>query len=168
MSIGSRLGDQRPKLQQSDATTMIMTNAFDYSYSGDIFVGSKGQSHEVVYDTGSDWLCLESSDCEQCQAEKFKYKESASFKQLQSESSVREYGSASLMGFEVTDLTCIVPHTEDEISKGNTSFCKQDFEFFLVTKQKGLNEKYSGVCGLARSKFKPAADERDLGPLLVK
>ena len=84
MSIGNRLGDQRPKLQQSDlAATLVLENAFDYSYAGEIFVGSKGQSLKVVYDTGSDWLCLESSDCAKCEAEKYNYKDSNKFKQLQ-------------------------------------------------------------------------------------
>ena len=38
----------------------------------------------------------------------------------------------------------------------------------MVTEQEGLNDAYSGVCGLARSKFKPSKNERGLGPLLVK
>lgn len=32
----------------------------------------------------------------------------------------------------------------------------------------GLNENYSGVCGLSRSKFKPGKGERKEGPLLIK
>lgn len=94
---------------------MNLTNSFDYSYSGEIYIGSKGQALEVVYDTGSDWLCLESTDCTSCDSETYNYKDSSSFKKLQKKTSLREYGSASLEGIEVTDLACLVQHTEEEL-----------------------------------------------------
>lgn len=50
---------------------MKLNNAFDYSYSGPVYIGSKGQYLEVVYDTGSDWLCIESTDCEAGKGPKF-------------------------------------------------------------------------------------------------
>ncbi len=40
-----------------------MKNAFDYSYSGPVYMGTNSQPIEVVYDTGSDWLCIESIEC---------------------------------------------------------------------------------------------------------
>jgi hypothetical protein len=66
---------------------------------------------------------------------------------------VREYGSAVLKGKEVTDLACIAPFSASDLAKGTPAFCKKDFEWFMVSKMQGLNENYSGVCGLARSKF---------------
>ena len=122
----------------------------------------------MVYDTGSDWLCLESVECEAGNGPKFDFKASTSFKQQGTKDSVREYGSAVLRGKEVTDLACIVPFDEDDLAKGTPPFCKENFEWFMVSKMQGLNEKYSGVCGLARSKFKPERSERKEGPLLIK
>ena len=114
----------------------------------------------MVYDTGSDWLCIESSECEAGNGPKFDSKASTSFKQVGSKDSVREYGSAVLKGQEVTDLACIVPFSELDLSQGTPAFCKKDFEWFMVSKMHGLNELYSGVCGLSRSKFKPGKGER--------
>lgn len=106
---------------------MKLNNAFDYSYSGPVYIGSKGQYLEVVYDTGSDWLCIESSECEAGKGPKFESKESTSFKRVGSKDSLREYGSATLKGQEVTDIACIAPFNDEDLAKGTPSFCKKDF-----------------------------------------
>jgi hypothetical protein len=64
----------------------------------------------------------------------------------------------------VKDLACIVPHTFE----GDFTFCKQNFEWFMVSSETGLNDDYAGVCGLSRSKFKPGKGERNEGPLLIR
>lgn len=94
--------------------------------------------------------------------------QSKSFTKLASAESRRLYGSAQLKGVEAKDLTCIVPHSPEEIAEGNFSFCKKDFEWFMVTSENGLNDDYAGVCGLSRSKFTPGEGEREEGPLLVR
>ena len=53
-----------------------MHNYHDFSYSGPIYIGSQGQKMEVVYDTGSDWLTIESSDCQNCGGDMYKYEDS--------------------------------------------------------------------------------------------
>ena len=131
-------------------------------------MGSTGQQLEVVYDTGSDWLCVESIDCKNGRAQKFNYNDSKSLVRLESEESRREYGSAVLNGVEVKDITCLAPYSSAEISGGSAALCKPDFEWFMVSSERGLNDDYAGVIGLARSKFKPGEGERDEGPLLVK
>jgi len=100
---------------QAAFTKISLNNAWDYSYSGPIWVGSTGQQLEVVYDTGSDWLCIENIDCRNGKASKFDYNKSQTLARLESKESVREYGSATLTGVEVTDITCLVPHTEAEL-----------------------------------------------------
>ena len=42
-----------------------MNNYHDITYTGPVTVG--GQQIEVVYDTGSDWLVIESASCHTCQ-----------------------------------------------------------------------------------------------------
>jgi 2-keto-3-deoxy-L-rhamnonate aldolase RhmA len=49
-----------------------MTNSFDVTYFGTIFVGfPEPQELKVVFDTGSDWLVIESSHCENCLGQNF-------------------------------------------------------------------------------------------------
>lgn len=61
-----------------------------------------------------------------------------------------------------------MPRTADQIASGDFSFCKKDFEWFMVSSEQGLNDDYAGVCGLSRSKFTPGKGERSEGPLLVR
>lgn len=82
-SIKKRLGDKKHALKQANdfSTQMKLKNAFDYSYTGPVYMGSKGQYLEVVYDTGSDWLCIESIECEAGNGPKFDFNSSTTFKQ---------------------------------------------------------------------------------------
>ena len=56
-----------------------------------------------MFDTGSDWLVVEGSQCEDCQGNKYDPSTSQYSKLLTSETSKRLYGSASLEGKEWTD-----------------------------------------------------------------
>lgn len=63
---------------------MILHNYYDFSYTGPIYVGSPiAQEMEVVYDTGSDWLTVESNDCKICEGNSFYHDRSNSFKFLE-------------------------------------------------------------------------------------
>lgn len=97
-----------------------MTNSFNTCYYGPVVVG--GQEMQVVYDTGSDWLVLESNSCESCPgSDRFDHTASPMFSPLGNGVSTREYGSATLYGTEVNDTVCLGP------------LCEPGFEWFLIT-----------------------------------
>ena len=81
-------------------------------------------SLDVIYDTGSDWLVVESSTCDNCAGDRYNINSSVqagTAKQISSENSERNYGSASLVGKEYTDTVCV-----------QLDNCVTDFRFLLV------------------------------------
>ncbi|MFO0002362.1 MAG: pepsin-like aspartyl protease [bacterium] len=75
-------------------------------YTGWIEVGN--QEFNVVFDTGSDWLVIESSKCKTCQGpQRYEVSQSRNFKQLGMEVSELYYGSATLAGYKVSDQVCL-------------------------------------------------------------
>lgn len=73
--------------------------------------------------------------------------------------SERNYGSASLEGFEYYDRVCIT-----------LNMCLDSFEFFLIESQRGLSEPIDGILGLSRNNAFYMAPERGntSGPLYVE
>lgn len=72
-----------------------------------------------MFDTGSDWLVAQGISCESCLGAKFDPSYSTQNSNVEIE--VRNYGSASLLGYEYTDKVCL-----------NLGLCVSDFGFFLV------------------------------------
>ena len=79
----------------------------------------------VIYDTGSDWLAVESSTCTTCEGIKFDGSKGTKTS-ISNVPSTRDYGSASLTGFTYKDRVCVF----------NTD-CVNDFEYFLIETQVG-------------------------------
>jgi len=48
-----------------------LLNLNDLSYQAKVYVGSDKQGLDVIYDTGSDYLVLQASDCSTCESDKF-------------------------------------------------------------------------------------------------
>lgn len=123
---------------------------------------------EVVYDTGSDWLTIEGHNCKNCGGNTYNTAQSTTFKLLELEQSVElAYGSADLHGLRAQDQVCI----ENADKYDSSSICLGEFEFFLVSEQTGLDDRYDGVLGMCRSKVPievTGEDWRGLGPTLVK
>ena len=115
---------------------------------------------DVVYDTGSDWLVIEGSFCQSCGGDKYDPAKSAgeSIRKAQSLSE-RNYGSASLTGYEYYDRVCIT-----------LNMCLDSFEYFLIESQKGLREPIDGILGLSRNNPSYISPERgnSSGPLYVE
>ena len=77
---------------------------------------------DVVYDTGSDWLVMEDITCSNCEGNKYDNSNSQGTPvQIATSSSERNYGSASLVGYEYTDKVCI-----------NLNTCLDVFEYFMI------------------------------------
>lgn len=122
-------------------------------------MGESSTIVDVVYDTGSDWLAVEGSECQTCQGNT--YDGSAGTK-TSTTISERNYGSASLTGYTWKDKVCMTSLS-----------CISDFEYFLIASQKvvngyaGLSEPVDGILGMSRD-LVPEGTKYEVGPLLVK
>ena len=76
----------------------------------------------MVFDTGSDWLVLESSRCSNCQGTNFDTQLSKGFKARIDNVEKKEYGSAMLSGVIAKDMVCLA----------DGEFCKHDMVWFLI------------------------------------
>ena len=130
-------------------------------WTGEIYMG-KLTKMDIVYDTGSDWLVVEGSDCTNCEGNTYDIGPSLDSGEgvaLTETTSTREYGSASLTGKEHTDTVCIL-----------FSACVENFEFFLIESQTGISEPIDGILGMARNKpfhIQPESGNTS-GPLYVE
>ena len=104
-------------------------------WTGKVYMG-RYTPLDVIFDTGSDWLVVESHECSNCDGNTYDTSQSTAVGET---FSTRVYGSAYLEGLEYTDTVCVLLNS-----------CVQDFEFFAVYEQTGLKEPLDGVLGLAR------------------
>ena len=128
-------------------------------WTGPMYMGGNTLM-DVVYDTGSDWLVVEGSDCASCEGNTYDTANSDGTPvQINATQSERNYGSASLTGYEYTDKVCIALGT-----------CIEDFEFFLIDSQVGIAEPIDGILGLSRNNafHINQANGNTSGPLYVE
>ena len=78
-------------------------------YTGPLYMGENQERMEVVWDTGSDWLVIEGSDCPSCLRNTYDYTDEylSSFNFVKKSWGERNYGSASLTGVEAKDHVCL-------------------------------------------------------------
>jgi hypothetical protein len=76
-------------------------------YYGPIWIGTPAQNLSVVYDTGSDWLVIESSSCSSCLNSTFNQSLSKTWKNISKNMTEHLYGSASLYGYDCNDSVSI-------------------------------------------------------------
>lgn len=86
-------------------------------------MGDNMQKVDVVWDTGSEWLVVNSSDCFTCTDKGYDTSTSSVFKILPGTYGERNYGTASTLGYEAIDSVCL--------SSLATS-CLKTFWWFLV------------------------------------
>ena len=147
------------KLGQDTIAGHELTNLDGTMWTGEIYMGGNTLM-DVVYDTGSDWLVVEGNSCSSCEGNKYNPANSESTAEKQSGGiSERNYGSASLTGYEYKDRVCL-----------QLDSCLDDFEFFLIESQTGIAEPIDGILGLARNNaFHIAPDNGNTsGPLYVE
>jgi hypothetical protein len=70
-----------------------ITNFKNHLYYGVLYVGEQYQNMQVIIDTSSDWLILESQECETCQENKYDPNTSAYFSIVATRKFNRDYGS---------------------------------------------------------------------------
>ena len=134
---------QHKKLGQGKSFPSILNNEDGFMWTGEIYMG-KLSKMDIVYDTGSDWLVVESSTCTNCEGNTYDIQPSLDTGDavaLSEENSERSYGSAFLIGKEYTDTVCIL-----------FSACVDNFQFFMIEQQVGIQEPIDGIMGMARNK----------------
>jgi len=106
-------------------------------------MGKNKETVEVLWDTGSEWLTIESYLCSTCDGG-YDYSPSLgdTFTVKPNSEGERNYGSASTSGFEAYETVCI--KTIDEA-------CTSAFNMFIVTKQDGMPGYADGIAGLSTS-----------------
>jgi hypothetical protein len=73
-------------------------------FTGEIVMGSARTMIEVVYDTGSDWLVVPDIDFMTCDGSKH---DSSQATPIDTDRSIRAYGSATLEGKTYSDTVCL-------------------------------------------------------------
>ena len=98
---------------------------------------------QVIFDSASDWLLVEGSDCETCKGDKYFYESSAFYSQFSGQTEGRNFGTIlHLEGMKVTDQVCLVAGTA----------CVNPYPFFLITDQYGLpSDTVDGILGLTQA-----------------
>ena len=98
-----------------------ITNVLNAQYLGEIFVGNykmpklKNEKEDrymnkpgvVVFDTGSNWLAMTSTLCDECETKVFDVDNSVTAKRFDEEEFDQSYGSASLSGYVYHDTVCL-------------------------------------------------------------
>ena len=105
------------------------------TWTGTIYMG-RFTPIDVVFDTGSDWLVIESHLCDTCEGNTY---DTSTSTLVGNKISERTYGSATLKGVEHHDTVCTL-----------LSACVYEFEYFAIYEQFGIGEPIDGVLGLAR------------------
>ena len=111
---------------------------------------------QVVFDTGSDWLILETTECRSCRENRFDTGNSFSFRPYNLGSiDEMSYGSLNVKGYEALDFVCFT---------NNYSHCARDFRWFAITYQDGaLSNFVDGILG-----FSTVTNGYVTGPSLVE
>ena len=124
-------------------------------FLGPLSVGNS--SLEVVFDTGSDWLVVPSSDCRTCTGGSY---ETEGKPKVRYQKNSLTYGSSiALEGYTYKDKVCL---------ETKPPSCANNFEFLAFDSVKGKLEFAYGVLGLARNEpFLLSGEEVEVGPLFL-
>lgn len=119
-----------------------MLNSENVSYTGNVFIGTplQGNSNtKFIFDSGSGYLDVMSDSCKSCKTAFYNSTASSTYSNSTNPTTSISYGSGSVEGYMGVDNVCL----SDSISYT----CAQQFNFFLVTNQTGLNQQ-DGILGL--------------------
>ena len=119
-----------------------LSDFFDIQIFSTVYFGSKREPHQLIFDTGSSWLWVQTPECKTCATTNdFNYKESSSFKQESETLSQVSYGSGHIWGYRSADWVCL---------SGTSNQCVDEMSFIATTNQRGLSGMTSdGIVGLA-------------------
>jgi len=104
-------------------TYVDVTNYMNLQYTGPVVMGSSQKILDVIYDTGSDWLVVDTDFSSNCHDPVYNTRSSTDYRRVSRSKMYQEYGSASIEGYNVTD----------SISVGGGTYLP-DFPWFALTK----------------------------------
>jgi len=84
----------------------------------------------VIFDTSTDWLALQGSQCANCRGNKFDSAASATSVSFSGGKSERKYNDVVVQGTEWLDTVCL-----------NRSTCIESFEFYLISQSDNILAK---------------------------
>ena len=97
---------------------------------------------DFLFDTASDWLAVNGFECTNCSGSTYDIRVNqinGTATLINDDIFERTYGDIILQGKTYKDSICFLG-----------SACVEDFEFFYITAQEGLNEHVDGILGAAR------------------
>lgn len=134
-----------------------LSNYVNFQYTGPVYMGSRDELLTVIYDTGSDWLALDTDFCSTCIQPVFNTSQSATYANESDSIINQQYGSADLYAVSASD----------SISVDNTPSTRlASFNFLAVSSQRGIQESFDGILGMSRQMSLPE-ENFQTGPLLV-
>jgi hypothetical protein len=95
----------------------------------------------LIYDTGSDWLIVDTDNCQSCNLPVFNTASSTTYTITNTTLSELNYGSASVKGYYATDLVSLDTADSTQVT---------GFEFFAMASQVGIDDTFDGILGLGR------------------
>lgn len=129
----------------SSFKNMRLKNFRDLQYAGTLMIGSKKQTFQVIFDTGSDWIFIPSLGCKTCiTSQYFSCTDSETCYTANSNGFLNvTYGKGFVSGTIISDKV----YLSDELFVEKQNFIyaqeEQDFEGFAV----------DGLCGMGVSSF---------------
>ena len=119
-----------------------LSDFFDIQIFSTVYFGSRQEPHQLIFDTGSSWLWVQTPECQTCATTNdFRYKESMTFKHFSEEVAQVSYGSGTIWGYRSTDDVCL--------GEGRKQ-CVSSMPFIATINQQGLSGMTSdGIVGLA-------------------
>lgn len=104
-------------------------------------MGSQNEKLTVIYDTGSDWLVVDTDFCPTCHQPVFKTAQSSTYANVSNTIINQVYGSANLYGVSATDSVSPTPYVSTRLSS---------FNFLAMTAHVGIQETFDGILGMCR------------------
>lgn len=135
-----------------------ISNYINFQYTGPVYMGSENEQLTVIYDTGSDWLALDTDFCKTCIQPVYNTSSSTTYQNVSDTVINQAYGSANLYALNGTD----------QISLDGTTDTRLDsFNFLAIKEQVGIQSTFDGILGMSRQMVLPDMDFEN-GPLLIE
>ena len=85
-----------------------LSDFFDIQIFSTVYFGSKQEPHQLIFDTGSSWLWVQTPECQTCATTNdFRYRDSNTFRHQSEDVAQVSYGSGTIWGYRSTDDVCL-------------------------------------------------------------
>ena len=147
-----------PHHQLGESFVIDFTNYYNLYYTGPLYMGTSYEEVHVIYDTGSDWLVVETQACSSCTGV-YDTTTSTAYEAISNSDDTHSYGDGTtLYGSQAFDTVCLS-------SNSSVTSCATDFVWFNVdsfASGAGLGEDEDGILGLS------SGQDSSHGPLFIE